>query len=173
MLHLAVSRLAGLAACVALITFLLFPRALTIDIFEISEEARRSSGQRGKPMIVLKLNRSAYVRAVAFDSRHGRRLVPLDDTRRVFVRKTKEINVRFDRAPLRDDPRGPAEVLFIMVIVSPGTGPTEQDLMQSIPDVVAPQTDGGDEFARELKQIAHELESDFNCVADVIAVPAE
>ena len=175
-LRVAVPSVLGLAACVAFILFVLIPRepALEIERFVLaSERVRTPSVEQGELRLGLALNRSAYVRVIAFDTRHERQLVPLDDVGGEFVRQTEGMNVRFQRVQRPDDPRGPAEVLFVMVVVSPGTSPTVEELLQSIPERIAPQTEDVHDLARALEQTARELESRFDCVVRVRAVPDE
>jgi hypothetical protein len=153
----------GVAACLVLIAFLLVPRG-PIKRFTITPEAVRApSAEPSYYVVGLELNRLAYVRVVVVDARGERRLAPLDAAGTEFV-KTKGANVRIDRVSRPDDPRGSAEVLFVLVTASPGSSPTARDLLQCIPEPVARPTEDRRAIARGLKRIAHDLEARFNCV---------
>ncbi|MBU0639014.1 MAG: hypothetical protein KKB50_09130 [Planctomycetes bacterium] len=165
------------AACLALIAFLLtqWGPPLTIERMVITpERVRAPSNQPGELLLSLELSSPAHIRVVVFDARHEGRLVPLDDAGQEFVRRIElAYNLRFDGASRQTDAGGAAKVLFVMVVASPGPSPSTEELLQSIPERVAPRTEDRGEIAQALKQLARQLESRFNCTTRVTPVPAE
>jgi hypothetical protein len=164
-LRLALPSFMGIAACAAVIALMLMPReqALTIQRFVVTaERVRAAATNRGKLQLGLELNRPGYVRLVAFDDRHERRLVPLDDAGEL-TRLVRRTTVRLDHAAGPHQPAQPAETLFVMVIASPHSSPAPSDLLRSIPERVPGQPADLDGYERALERIKSDLESRFDC----------
>jgi hypothetical protein len=158
----------GVAACLALLAFLVIPRG-PIKRFTIAPElARASSAAPSDYVIGLELNQPAYVRVVVVDTRGQWRLALFG----AAERKIDRANIRISRDFRLDDPRGTTKVLFAMIITARGSPPTEQDLRQCMPELLAGQTPDRAAIARALQRIAHDLESRFHCAVAFQPVPA-
>lgn len=167
--RLAVLGPVGLAACVALIVFLLVPQGL-IKEFELGRiRVRDQSPEPAGYRISLKLHRPAYARVVVFDAHGEPLLVPFDDAAREYVRRVEHaVSVEIDRVPRP----GAAEALFVMVIASPGPSPTREELLRAMTEQPTLQTSDDEGMARELGELARKLESRFDSVARFKRVPA-
>jgi hypothetical protein len=152
---------AALVAAAALLLFL-WPSELRID-----ELIVRAPGHRGvdaKIQIELKINRRAFVRVVTVDARFERWITPFDRDETKFIKQVDgQVTLEGYLHPNRQDPRGPAEAILVMAIVSTEATPTTQEILTAIPDPVVPPGARTQVLLEAVKQHQEHLEQRFDC----------
>ncbi len=170
--------LLGLAACVALMVFLILPRqaALRIERFELSAAGvhRGPDAEAAKLEIDLRLSRPGYIRVIQIDARSEPWLIPFDSDAKEFVHRVeRDYQAECPTFPDPNDPRGPAEARFVMLVASSEPVPTKEDLLQAIPDPIAPPDTPSAQVSARLEQLTRHLEARFRCAVNVQPVPIQ
>ena len=69
------------------------------------------------------------------------------------------------------DPRGPARVVYYMVVASPDLAPTVDDLLAAIPDPISESPVKEESMLSHLDRIAASLSHQFECAVHVGRLP--
>lgn len=163
----------GIMATAALVSLVVLPAGLRIQ--DCTIVARVDRGHDSIPnsyWLSLGLNRPGLIRIVVVDERLERWVLPVGGRPNGAPELVKgRWTGKLPANVASQDPRGPARVVYYMVIASKRLSPTVEELLAAIPDPIAelPANDG--KVFSHLEQIAASLSREFDCAVHVGRLP--
>lgn len=119
--------------------------------------------------ISLNLNRPAYLRVVLIDMRNERWIMPIG-TRSEYVAQVPE-QYRMQVPSAAIGTGAASRAAYVMIIASRRLTPTAEELLDAIPDPVAPSSVEPATVRQRLDDIAVDLEQTFDCAVRVEQIP--
>lgn len=163
----------GIIAAAALVCLLVLPPGLRIQDCAIVERVDR--GHASFPdsyTLSLGLNRAGLIRIVVVDERLERWVLPFDGRPNGSPAPVKgRWKGKLPANVASQDPRGPARVVYYMVIASQRLSPTVEELLAAIPDPIAELPANDKNVFSHLEQIAASLSRQFDCAVHVGRFP--
>jgi hypothetical protein len=164
-------KIAAPMLAVAAVAALLFPVPTSHVVFQ--EAALRRPAVRALDSdleIAISLNRPAYLRVMIIDERNERWLRPINEPSTYVVRVREQEVLRIPAVPDSVEPR-PGRPKFAVLIASADPPPSADDLLERIPDPIAPLAGGDDEVREALEKIAADLTRAYRCAVHIEPVP--